>query len=163
MNGITQCSGDDSSPCSVTNTTRWDKTEPPTDMSFRGSESESRNLPKWQILPCVGYYCNLGRFLHSADAQDLNDTSIGGFIQPHRLYIQRSGRQIAAPTDTPVRGLIQPHGLYSECGMAMNHRRYIAWFHSTARVMFETLRAARLPPLHTQGPVLGWKLFLAVL
>ena len=35
------------------------------------------------------------------------------------------------------------HGLYSERGMAMNHRRYIAWFHSTARVIFETLPAPR--------------------
>ena len=27
-----------------------------------------RDLPKQQILPYVGYFCNLGGFLHSADA-----------------------------------------------------------------------------------------------
>ena len=37
--------------------------------------SESRNLPEWQILSCGGYYCNLGGFLHSADAKGLNDIS----------------------------------------------------------------------------------------
>ena len=30
--------------------------------------SESRNPPKQQVLPYVGYFCNLSRFLHSADA-----------------------------------------------------------------------------------------------
>ena len=28
-------------------------------MSFRGSESESRNLPKWQVLSCVGSFPNV--------------------------------------------------------------------------------------------------------
>ena len=36
-----------------------------------------------------------------------------GSIQPHRLYLQRGGRLIAAPTDTPVGDTIQPHGFYS--------------------------------------------------
>ena len=46
----------------------WSKRNHSPDLSSRGSESESRNLPKWQTLPCVGYYRYLGRFLHSADA-----------------------------------------------------------------------------------------------
>ena len=29
---------------------------------------EWRDLLKWQALPYVGYYCNLGGFLHSAGA-----------------------------------------------------------------------------------------------
>ena len=62
----------------------------------------------------------------------------GGFVQPYRLYSERGGRQIAAPTVSLVGDTVQPHGLYSECGMAMNHRRYIAWYHSTARVVFGT-------------------------
>ena len=46
-------------PCNVPNTIRADKTEPPPDMSFRGSESESRNLPKLRILSCVGFFSNV--------------------------------------------------------------------------------------------------------
>ena len=32
------------------------------------SETESRNLPEWQILPCVGTFLPRGGFLHSANA-----------------------------------------------------------------------------------------------
>ena len=39
---------------------------------------------------------------------------VGGFLQPHRLYSERGGRQIAAPTDTPVCNSIHPHGLFSQ-------------------------------------------------
>ena len=59
----TQCSGDDSSPCNVAIITRADKTEPPPDMSFRGSAA-SRGIflsgkfylvlvlsPTWWIPP----------------------------------------------------------------------------------------------------------------
>ena len=60
--------------------------------------------------------------------------------------MQRGGRQIAAPTDTPVGDTIHPHKLYSLRCLAMNHRRYIAWFHSTTRVVFETWRAASSRP-----------------
>ena len=38
---------------------------------------------------------------------------LGGIIQPHRLYLQRGGRQIAAPTVSLMGGTIHPHGLYS--------------------------------------------------
>ena len=38
---------------------------------------------------------------------------VGGFFHPHRLYSERGGRQIAAPTDISVGGTVQPHGLYS--------------------------------------------------
>ena len=80
---------------------------------------------------------------------------LGNTIQPHWLYLQRGGRQIAAPTcvvplrplflqsRTPyrasstayggppspkgkvLRGSVQPHSLYSSRCLAMNHRRYI--------------------------------------
>ena len=81
-----------------------------------------------------------------------DDISVGDAIQPHRLYSGRGRRQIAAPTDTPVGGTIHLHGLYSLRCMAMNHRRYIAWFHSSGQVIFATWRAARLPPLHCVVP-----------
>ena len=35
-------------------------------------------------------------------------------------------------------GSIQPHGLHSLRFMAMDHRRYMAWFHSTPRVIIAT-------------------------
>ena len=57
--GITQCSGDDSSPCNVANTTHADKTAPPTDMSFRANGSEPRNLPELQILSCGSSLSNV--------------------------------------------------------------------------------------------------------
>ena len=37
-------------------------------MSFRANECESRNPPKQRALSCVGYFCYLSRFLHSACA-----------------------------------------------------------------------------------------------
>ena len=37
-------------------------------------------------------------------------------------------------------------GLYLQRFMAMDHRRYIAWYHSTTRVVFETWRAADCRP-----------------
>ena len=52
----------------VANITRGDKTEPPTDHVIPSERSESRNLPKWQILPCVGTFLLRGGFLHSANA-----------------------------------------------------------------------------------------------
>ena len=50
------------------------------------------------------------------------------------------------PTVSLGGGSVQLHGLYSKRGMAMNHRRYIAWLHSTAQVIFETWRAADCRP-----------------
>ena len=88
---------------------------------------EWRDLPKLQALPYAGCYCNLSGFLHSADATvgmtyrgvvsfcphgfyslrclAMNHRRYIGFriwgdtIHPHRLYSERSGRQIAVPTD----------------------------------------------------------------
>ena len=100
---------------------------------------EWRDLPKQQILPYAGYFCYLSGFLHSADAAVGMTYLGGGFVYPHRLYLQRGGRQIAAPTDTPggipfnrtgysrnvawrwiiaatLRGTIHPHRLYAERG-----------------------------------------------
>ena len=40
----------------------------PSIMSFRANGSEPRNLPKWQVLSCVGTFLPRGGFLHSACA-----------------------------------------------------------------------------------------------
>ena len=45
-----------------------------------------------------------------------------------------------------VGGSVRPYRLYSLRCMAMNHRRYIAWSHSTAQVVFDTWRAASSRP-----------------
>ena len=50
------------------------------------------------------------------------------------------------PTVSLVGGTVEPHGLYLLRGMAMNHRRYIAYFHSTAQVVSGTWRAADCRP-----------------
>ena len=49
------------------NPVRTKRNHPPTCHPDR-SETERRDLPKLQALPHAGYICNLGRFLHSADA-----------------------------------------------------------------------------------------------
>ena len=83
---------------------------PPNDMSFRANEvsrgifpSSENNLRKvksatW-VDPSTPFH--FGR----------DDMSGGGATQPHRLYSERGGRQIAAPTDTPEGDTIHPHGL----------------------------------------------------
>ena len=48
---------------------------------------EWRDLPKLQILPYVGHFCNLGGFLHSADAQGLND-NIEALLRIRLLFPQ---------------------------------------------------------------------------
>ena len=47
------------------------------------------------------------------------------------------------------------HRLYTLRIMAMNHRRYIAWYHSTAQVIVGTWRAANSRPYRrsTSAPV----------
>ena len=52
-----------------------------------------------------------GGFLHSTDATVGMTYLRGGFVYLHRLYLQRGGRQIAAPTDALVGGTIHPHRL----------------------------------------------------
>ena len=105
------------------------------------NEMEWRDLLKLQALPYAGYFCCLGRFLHSADATVgmtyvfaliVADTNVpqfwltpdGGRLPPlHRIRplwyrlvetaqrSKRGGRQIAAPTCTLVSGTIHPHRL----------------------------------------------------
>ena len=50
------------------------------------------------------------------------------------------------PTVSLEGGTIQPHGLYTERCLAMNHRRYIAWYHSTIQVIYAAWRAAGCRP-----------------
>ena len=114
-------------------------------MSFRGSEASRGIFPSgklYLVLVILATWEDPSTPFHFGR----DDMSGGGTIQPHRLYSGRGGRQIAAPTDTLVGGTIHPHKLYSLHCLAMNHRRYIAWFHSTTRVVFETWRAASSRP-----------------
>ena len=78
------------------------------DRSDSGVE-ESTTLEK---EPTQDKACCLGRALDS-HSLPRDDMSIGDTIHPHRLYSERGGRQIAAPTDTPVGDTIHPHGLFS--------------------------------------------------
>ena len=59
-------------PCSQNGTT-------PYDMSFRASDSESRNLPEWQVLSCGGSSLNV---VDSSTPLCFgrNDISGGGFV-----------------------------------------------------------------------------------
>ena len=83
----TQCSGDDSSPCNVTDTTRVDKRNHLLTFHSDRNEMEWRNLPKLQILPYAGYYCNLGGYLHSADAAVGMTTGVT-FLPIRLLFLQ---------------------------------------------------------------------------
>ena len=112
LNGTTQCSGDDSSPCNVTNSTRADERNHlryviPTVMKWSGGIFPSGNFTLRRL------FLQLGRFLRSADAQGLNDMSGGGSVHLNKLCSKRSQplagagwRWIIAAT---WRGTIQPH------------------------------------------------------
>ena len=72
---------------SVSNGTRADKRNHPRHVIPR-ERSESRDLPKQQSFPCVGYFCNLSRFPHSPDAQGPNDK---------RFFLGRYGNAAGGP------------------------------------------------------------------
>ena len=80
----------------------------------------------------------------------------GGFVYPHRLYLQRGGRQIAAPTDALIGGTIHPHGLYPERPrngtQAVPYGFAGGWILSSARVVFVTLLGDESSPLHCVIP-----------
>ena len=92
-----------------------------------------------------------GGFLHSADAA-VGMTKGGTFLRIRLLFLQHftlpRGPHQARPGEPAspegsfctvlLGGIIQLYGLYTLRFMAMNHRRYIAWFHSTAQVIFGT-------------------------
>ena len=72
------------------------------------SETESRNLPKWQILPCVGTFLSRSGFLHSANAT-VGMTMRGRFYGFAYCFLNVSGRPAAssvraAPCQLPRRG-----------------------------------------------------------
>ena len=97
VNGTTPCSGDDSSPCNGTNTTRageWyhlSACHPDRMKRAEGSTQVASFTLCWYII-------QRGGFLHSACAPVGMTYLKGGFVYPHRFYLQRGGRQIAAPT-----------------------------------------------------------------
>ena len=87
---------------------------------------------------CTGCICNV------AGVVPFNQT---GYIRgvsgtAHRPF----------PTVSLVGVTVHPHRLYLKRCLAMNHRRYIAWFHSSVRVIFGTWRAADCRPyMHVGG------------
>ena len=90
-------------------TTCADKTKPPPDYVIPSERSESRNLPKWQILPYVGTILPRGGFLHSANAQGLNDKTGGRFYEFAYCFWNVSGCPAASsvratPCQLPRRG-----------------------------------------------------------
>ena len=127
----TQCSGDDSSPSNVPNTTRGGKTEPPPDMSFRGSVSESRNLPELQVLPCSGSFSNVVD--SSTPLRCGRNDNFGAFLRIRPLFLQHFTPPRWPSSGSPRRASF-PRGtlLY----------RALGWCHSTTRVVFATWRAA---------------------
>ena len=52
------------------------------------------------------------------------------------------------PTVSLVGGFFHPHGLYSSRCLAMNHRRYIAWFHLTATFRIQPVGLNGTTPRH---------------
>ena len=84
-------------------------------MSFRGSEASRGIFPSgkfYLVLVILATWEDPSAPFHFGR----DDISVGILFFLHRLYLRRC--------------------------MAMNHRRYIAWFHSTIQVVFETWRAA---------------------
>ena len=131
LNGTTQCSGDDSSPCNVANITCVDKTEPPPDMSPRGSECESRDLPKLQIFTLRRLLLQLAKIPPLRFAA-VGMTYLGGAsVYPHRLFLQRSRNGTQAV----------PYGFTGR------------WILSTTQVIIEAWRAAGCRPYDEFVPV----------
>ena len=133
----------------VTNTTcavEWN--HPPTCHPDR-NEMEWRDLPKLQTLPYAGYSRYLGRFLHSACAQGLNDIPERWFCLSTQVVFATSPGTAHRPFPTVslVGGSIQPYRLYPERSGRQDCRPYMhigKWYHSTVRVLFGA------PPLHAQ-------------
>ena len=102
-------------------------------MSFRGSECESRNLPKLLVLSCVGPSSNV---VDSSTPLRCgrNDIPERWFCLPTQVVFATSPGTARRPFPTVslVGGFFHPHRLYLSRCLAMNYRRYIAWFHLTA-------------------------------
>ena len=109
-------------------------------MSFRANECESRNLLKLQALSCVGSLTNVvdsstslrcGRNDNGETFLRIRLLFLECFTLPRGPHQARPGEP-ASPEGSfcsvLLGGIIQPYGLYLQRFVAMNHRRYIAWF-----------------------------------
>ena len=97
LNGTTPCSGDDSSPCHVPNITCADEwNHPPT------CHSERTNVSRGIFPSCRFYLVSVLSatwWIPPLRFASVGMTYLrGDFVYPHRLSLQRGGRQIAAPT-----------------------------------------------------------------
>ena len=83
-------------------------------------------------------------------------------------FLRRDNRKVPGtahrpfPTVSPVGGTVHLHRFYSPRCLAMNHRRYIGWFHSTIQVVFETWRAADCRP-YRRGSIQSARVIIATL
>ena len=106
------------------------RNHPPTCQSER-SETESRNLLKLQILPCVGSLSNVVD--SSTPLRCGRNDNFGAFLRIRPLFLQHFTPPRWPSSGSPRRASF-PRGklLY----------RALGWCHSTTRVVFATWRAA---------------------
>ena len=137
----------------------WTKRNHPPTMSFRGSKASRGIFPSSKfylvLVLCLTWWIPPLRLRCGR-----NDIMGGTFLRirpllvqcltlpcgPHQARLGEPASPKGSSCTVLLGGIIQPHMLYSKRCLAMNHRRYIAWYHSTKQVIFETWRAANSRP-----------------
>ena len=115
-------------------------------MSFRPQRSgveESITFGKEPTQDKTGYS---GRFLDSLCSLGMTCWQVVLRILTGYICNAPGTAHRPFPTVSLAGRTVQPHGLFSPRCLAMNHRRYIAWFHSTKQVESATWRAANSRP-----------------
>ena len=122
LNGTTQCSGDDSSPSSPGEGLATFRIQP---------VWTKRHHPR-HVIPTAA---KRSGGIHPSSENNLRKVKSATWEDPSTpFHFGRDDISVGIPFFL--------HRLYLRRCMAMNHRRYIAWFHSTIQVVFETWRAA---------------------
>ena len=88
---------------------------------------EWRDLPKQQAFPYAGNFCNLGRFLHSADAA-VGMTDVFALVGTNS-NVQRIWRQIAAATPASNNGIPYVAAMIHRHDNVTNITRAVEWYH----------------------------------
>ena len=84
------------------------KTKPLPDYVIPSERSESRNPPKWQILPCGGTFLPRGGFLHSACAP-VGMTKLG-YVSTNSPTVSRMFQAVPLPHQSGLRPASFPGG-----------------------------------------------------